>query len=279
MSGAPPKLRGVGLGLRSPHVGEILATSPRAPWFEVVAENYLNPGPRALEALGRIRSSYPLALHAVSMTLGSVDPLDEEYLDTLAALVARFEPEIVSDYACWTGVGGVNSHDLLPLPFREDVVRHCAARILRVQERLGRRILVENVSSYLAAPGSEMPEWEFLAALAETADSGILLDVNNVYVSSVNHGFDPVAYIEALPPGRVLQLHLAGHEAWDGMLLDSHGAPVADDVLRLHERTCVRFGPVPALLEWDRNLPHLETLLAERDRIEAATEAASGVLA
>lgn len=279
MTAAPSKLRGIGLGLRSPHVPEILATKPRVPWLEVVTENYLDAGPRALDTLERIRARYPLALHGVSLNVGSVDPLDEGYLDALAALVARFEPEIVSDHACWTGVGGVNSHDLLPLPFREDVLRHCAVRILRVQERLGRRILVENVSSYLEAPGSEMSEWEFLTALAETADCGTLLDVNNVYVSSVNHGFDPLAYIEALPPERVLQLHVAGHEAWDGMLLDSHGARVADEVMGLYERTLARFGPVPALLEWDRNLPDLRTLLAERERIEAATEGTGRVRA
>ncbi len=277
MTAAPGKLRGVGIGLRSPHVAQVVAARPPVPWFEVVTENYLDPGPRALGALERIRSRYPIALHGVSLNLGSVDPLDEDYLGALATLVARFEPAIVSDHVCWTGVGGVNSHDLLPLPYAEGVVQHCADRILRVQDRLGRRILVENVSSYLVAPGSEMAEWEFLGSLADRADCGILLDVNNVYVSSVNHGFDPATYLDAVPAERVRQLHLAGHEAWDGMLVDTHGAVVADEVMRLYTRTIGRLGPVPTLLEWDRDLPDLATLLDERGRIEAAMESRTGV--
>ena len=279
MTAARGKLRGVGIGLRSPHVAEVVATRPPAPWFEVVTENYLDPGPHALGVLERIRSRYPIVLHGVSLNLGSVDPPDEDYLDTLAALVARFEPEIVSDHVCWTGVGGLNSHDLLPLPYAEDVVQHCAERILRVQDRLGRRILVENVSSYLVAPGSEMSEWEFLARLAERADCGILLDVNNVYVSAVNHGFDPVTYLDGVPPARVQQIHLAGHEAWDGMLVDTHGTAVADEVMRLYAGILARLGPVPTLLEWDRDLPDLATLLHERARIEAAMEGATRVSA
>jgi hypothetical protein len=166
----------------------------------------------------------------------------------------------------------VNSHDLLPLPYAEGVVQHCAERILRVQDRLGRRLLVENVSSYLVAPGSEMSEWEFLASLAEQADCGILLDINNVYVNSVNHGFDPVTYLDGVPPARVQQIHLAGHEAWDGMFVDTHGAAVADEVMRLCGTALARLGPVPALLEWDQDLPDLATLLDERARIEAAME-------
>ncbi len=272
MTGRVQTLSGVGVGLRGPHVARVLETAPRVSWFEVVTENYLNAGPAALAALDRIRADYPVAFHGVSLNLGSVDPLDEEHLGALRSLVLRFEPAIVSDHACWTAVGGLSSHDLLPLPYTEEVIRHCAARIRYVQEFLGRRIAIENVSSYFEAPGSEMSEWEFLAGLADAADCGILLDVNNVYVSAENHGFDPLAYLAAIPAGRVSEIHLAGHERWDGIVVDSHGEPVSSPVLELFARALERVGPVPTLLEWDRNLPPFETLLAERERILSVVE-------
>lgn len=269
-------LHGVGLGLRAPHVADMLATTPAVPWLEVTTENYLDPGPHPLAALERVRDRWPLALHGVALNLGSADPVDDDYVDKLVALVRRFDPAVVSDHVCFTGVGGVNTHDLLPLPYNEAVVRHCAERIARVQERLGRTILVENVSSYLVAPGSDMTEWDFVAALAERADCGILLDVNNVWVSAANHGFDALVYVDAMPRERVAEIHLAGYETWDetwnAMLVDSHGAPVSESVLRLYERALARFAPVPTLLEWDRNLPDLATLLTERARIATIAE-------
>lgn len=275
MSGWPHALSGVGIGLRGPHVARVLETAPRVSWFEVVTENYLNAGPAALAALDRIRTDYPVAFHGVALNLGSVDPLDEEYLGALRSLVVHFEPAIVSDHACWTAVGGVSSHDLLPLPYTEGVVRHCADRIRHVQEFLGRRVAIENVSSYLEAPGPEMDEWDFLGALADAADCGILLDVNNVYVSAENHGFDPRAYLAAIPAERVSEIHLAGHERWEGIVVDSHGEAVSSPVLELFGRALDRFGPVPTLLEWDRNLPTLEGLLAERERVLSVLEQAT----
>jgi len=202
----------------------------------------------------------------VSMSLGSVDPLDDAYLDRLAALAAEIEPAWISDHVCWSSFGGHRAHDLWPLPFTEEALDHVAGRVARVQERLGRRILVENVSSYLTFQHATMPEWEFLSALAEKADCGILLDVNNVYVSAHNHGFDGRAFIDGVPAGRVGQLHIAGHRREATHLLDTHDQPVADAVWELQRRAAARIGPVATLLERDEQIPPLADLVAEARR-------------
>jgi len=223
-------------------------------------------GGRPLHVLDRVRRDHAVVLHGVSLSIGSADPLRADYLDDLAALIERVEPAWVSDHLCWTGVGGHNAHDLLPLPYTEEALGHVTRRVAQVQERLGRRIALENVSSYLEFEGSTMPEWEFLAELAARADCGILLDVNNVYVSAFNHGFDPRKYLEAMPAERVWQLHLAGHSDRGSHLLDTHGGPVCDAVWDLYRFASERLGAVASLIEWDENVPDWQTLEAENDR-------------
>lgn len=261
---------GVGIGLRPRHYTEILASTGPAQigvdFFEAISENYMVPGGSPPRVLEQIRARFPLVLHGVSMNVGSADPLDAAYLVDLAALAARFEPAWLSDHLCWTGVGGRNLHDLLPLPYTHAALVHVSDRIARVQDRLGRRIALENVSSYFAYRQDAMPEWEFLAGVAERADCGILLDVNNVFVSAHNHGFDPDEYLAAIPPARVFQIHLAGHHAQGELLIDTHDHPVRDEVWSLYERTIHRFGPVSTLIEWDDHIPELTVLAAEAQR-------------
>ena len=269
---------GVGVGLRPVHYAEVLARAARGAlrvdWFEAISENFLVPGGRPPRVLGAVRSHAPVVLHGVSLNIGSADPLDEGYLAALAALVRRVEPAWVSDHLCWTGVEGVNLHDLVPLPYRDETVRHVAARIRRVQERLGRRIALENVSSYFAWHADAMPEWEFLAAVADEADCGILLDVNNVYVSAHNHGFDPLRYLDAIPPERVFQLHLAGHSESGALLIDTHDHPVRDEVWELLAHAVQHLGPVSTLIEWDDRIPPFERLEEEAARARAILHAA-----
>jgi hypothetical protein len=261
---------GVGVGLRPKHYPRILeAPDPRrlgVDFFEAISENYMVPGGRPLRVLGEVRARFPLVLHGVSLNVGSADPLDAGYLDELAALARRFEPAWISDHLCWTGVAGRNLHDLLPLPLTEPVLAHVAERVVRVQERLGRRIALENASSYLAFRADAMPEWEFLARLAELADCGILLDVNNVFVSAHNHGFEPERYLAAIPPERVFQIHLAGHSEQGRLLVDTHDHLVRAEVWCLFESAVRRLGPVSTLIEWDARIPELETLVAEAAR-------------
>lgn len=268
---------GVGVGLRPAHTGEVLARAAegrlRVDWFEAISENHLAQGGRPLRVLETLRSHRPVVLHGVSLNVGSADPLDASYLDTLDGLARRFEPAWLSDHLCWTGVGGVNLHDLLPLPFTEEAVRHVAARVRQVQDRLGRRIALENVSSYFAWTADAMPEWEFLAAVAEEADCGLLLDVNNVYVSAHNHGFDPRRYLDAVPPGRVFQMHLAGHSRQGPLLIDTHDHPVCPEVWALFEHAVRRFGAVSTLIEWDDQLPDFDRLEEEALRARAILEA------
>lgn len=221
------------------------------------------PGGNPLRVLDAVRSHYPVALHGVSMNLGGTDPLDEVYLAGLSQLARRAEPLWISDHLCWTRHGGHHLHDLLPLPFTEEVVAHVASRVRHVQERLGRRILIENVSSYAQLAKSTMEEWEFLAAVAEQADSFILLDVNNVVVSAHNHGFDPESYLQGLPPARVRQYHLAGHRSSGSLCMDTHDHPVPSEVWQLYAQAVRRFGEMPAILERDDRIPPLAELLAE----------------
>jgi len=257
---------GHGIGLRPPHYPRILDGAARADWFEVISENFMIPGGRPLRVLERARALAPIVLHGVSMNLGGTDPLDERHLDELDALVRRFEPAWVSEHLCWGAFGRHYAHDLLPLPFTEEALRQVVSRIEHVQDRLGRRILIENVSSYVAFTHSTMPEWTFLGAVAEEADCGILLDVNNVYVSAVNHGFSPEEYIDGLPLARIGQIHLAGHTDAGTHLIDTHDHPVPAPVWTLYRDVVRRFGPIPTLVEWDDRIPSFEELAAEADR-------------
>ena len=265
---------GFGLGLRVDHYDAILGDRPPVDWFEVLTENYLVPGGKPLNYLMRFRERYPLAMHGVSLSIGSTAPLDHEYLGQVKALAARLEPEWVSDHLCWTGVAGRNTHDLLPLPYTPEAVDHVAARVRTVQEVLERRILLENVSSYVSFRGAPLTEWEFLAAIAERADCLILLDVNNIYVSSVNHEFDPLEYLNAIPAARVQQIHLAGHEDHGDYLVDTHDHPVPDPVWELYASAVRRLGPVSTMIERDDHIPPLAELCAELDQARSTARRA-----
>jgi len=265
---------GHGVGLRTQHFPRVLDGTARIDWFEAISENFMIRGGRPLAVLERARAIAPLVLHGVSLSIGSADPLNEPYLVELRTLAQRFEPAWVSDHLCWGSIGGHYAHDLLPLPYTEEALHHVVARIARVQEVLGRRILIENVSSYLSFAHSAMTEWEFLTEVAERADCGILLDVNNIYVSATNHGFDARAYVDFIPPARVGQIHLAGHSDLGTHLLDTHDGHVVDAVWELYRRAIARFGRVSTLVEWDENVPEWEVLAAEAERARAAEDRA-----
>jgi uncharacterized protein len=258
-------LSGFGLGLRTQHYEAILNEPQAIDWLEVITENYLVPGGKPLWFLDAVRERFPVVMHGVSLSIGSTDPVDEEYLASVRALAARIEPHWISDHLCWTGVEGRNVHDLLPLPYTEEALRHVAQRVERVQEALGRQILLENVSSYLNYRSSEMTEWEFLAEVAQRADCAILLDVNNIYVSSINHRFDALTYLHAMPKSRVHQIHLAGHSDMQGHLIDTHDHPIAAPVWDLYAQAVAHFGAVPTMIERDDNIPDLSELVAELD--------------
>ena len=260
---------GHGVGLRPAHFGAVLEGRERAEWYEVISENFMLRGGRPLAVLERVRAEAPVALHGVSLAVGSTEPLDEDYLAALAALAQRIEPAWVSDHLCWGRFGNHYAHDLLPLPYTEEALAHVVERVRRVQDRLGRRLVLENVSSYVAFRHSTMPEWTFLAAVAAAADCGILLDVNNIYVSAVNHGFSPVAYLDGLPPERICEIHLAGHSDHGTHLLDTHDQSVPPPVWDLYRLAVRRFGRVPTLVEWDDRIPPFADLLAESARARA----------
>jgi hypothetical protein len=263
------------VGLRPKHYPDVLSLpGPVAgvDWFEASSENYMVPGGRPPRVLAEVRSRFPVALHGVSLNIGSSDPLDQGYLDRLDALARRTQPAWLSDHLCWTGVAGCSLHDLLPLPRTEASASHVVERVQRVQERLRRRIALENISSYLAFQADEMSEWDFLVEVAERADCGILLDVNNVFVSAHNHGFDPLDYVEALPPGRIFEIHLAGASESGPLLIDTHDHPVSSEVWRLYEHAIRRFGRVSTLVEWDDRIPSFATLAAEAARARAIIE-------
>ena len=273
-SGEPARrpFLGFGLGLRPEHYLEVLESLPDVDWFEIISENYLVDGGKPLHYLDRIREHYPMVMHGVSLSIGSSDPLDLEYLAGLKRLAARVEPAWVSDHLCWTGIGGRNLHDLLPLPYTEEAVAHVAERVARVQDYLGRRILLENVSSYVTYTDSRVSEWEFLSAVAERADCWILLDVNNVYVSAHNHGFDPLAYLDGVPRERVRQIHLAGHSHNGSLIIDTHDHPVPDPVWDLYVEAVARLGPVSTMIERDDDIPPLGVLLEELTRARSLAE-------
>lgn len=279
-STSPRPYLGFGLGLRPQHYAEILdrdddAPPPRVDWFEIISENYMAAGGRPRANLMRVRERYPIVMHGVSLSIGSVDPLDREYLTELKALADMVEPAWVSDHLCWTGVDGVNLHDLLPLPFTEEALAHVAARVIEVQDFLGRRIALENASTYVTFKGPEMTEWEFLAELTRRADCDLLLDVNNIYVSGFNHDFAPLTFVDGVPADRVAQIHLAGHEHNETHIIDTHDAPVVEQVWALYGEVVEKLGPVSTMVERDADIPPLAELEAELDRARAIAAAAA----
>ena len=254
---------GVGVGLRSPHIAHVLRTRPAMEWFEIISENYFAEGGVQRANLERAVASYPLVPHGVSLSIGGADPIDVDHLARLRALAARIRAPWCSDHLCWTGYGGVDVHDLLPLPFNRATLDHVVERVRRVQGELGVPFALENASSYMEYEASTMAEHEFLAELAERADCGILLDVNIVFVSAYNHGFDAEAYIDAIPADRVVQIHLAGHTDKGLYLLDTHSDHVRGEVMDLYRRALRRCGSVSTLVEWDESIPSWDVLSNE----------------
>jgi len=258
---------GVGLGLRGKHYSHLLSQPTQTQWLEATTENYLGlagaNGGRPIRVLEKLRESFPIVLHGVSLSIGSSDPLDFEYLRAVKDLMGRIQPAWVSDHLCWTGVSGQNLHDLLPLPFTRETVDHLVDRIDQVQNFLGTKLIFENVSSYLTFSHSEMTEWEFISEVSEKSGSGVLLDLNNVYVSSVNHGFDPIQYLNGIPSDRVGQFHLAGHSDSGGVLIDTHDHDISEPVWDLYRTALKRFGSVSTLIERDANIPDYLTIEAE----------------
>jgi len=262
---------GVGVGLRVPHIAEVMSTRPSVPWFEVHAENYMGGGP-AVQMLAQIRQDYPIALHGVGLSPGSADGLDARHLTRLKRLVDWLEPTLVSEHLSWSVAGGVYLNHLLPLPYTDETLEIVCRHVEEAQTVLGRRLLIENPSNYLRFAISSIPEPEFLAEVVRRTDCGLLCDVNNIYVTSRNFGQDPVAYLEMLPPDAIQEIHLAGHtvNAADGqsILIDDHGSPVCEAVWELFSRAAARFGPVPTLVEWDTNIPALAVLIGEAHKAE-----------
>jgi uncharacterized protein (UPF0276 family) len=257
---------GFGLGLRTKHYAHIVKHRPKIDFFEIISENYMVAGGRPLHFLDQIREHYPMVMHGVSLSIGSADDLDAHYVGELKKLVARVNPHWVSDHLCWTGIGGKNAHDLLPLPYNEEALKHVVSKIRQFQDAVEKPFLIENVSSYLDYTHSTMTEWDFLANVVTEADCGILLDVNNIYVSSVNHGFDPMDYLRAIPKGRVAQIHMAGHSNKKTHLLDTHDHPVCEGVWNLYAEALQLFGPITTMIERDDRIPAFTVLEKELNR-------------
>jgi len=258
---------GFGLGLRPQHFPDILGDNKNqwtgVDWFEIISENYMGVGGMPMQNLMRVREQYPVSMHGVSLSIGAPEPLDIQYLKDLKELVNRLEPAVVSDHLCWTGVHGINLHDLLPLPLTEETLAHVAERVMQVQDFLGRRIAVENASAYVTFTSDTITAWDFLSELCSTADCGLLLDVNNVYVSAFNHGFDTADYLAGIPKDRISQIHLAGHDNRGDHIIDTHDAPVVDPVWDLYRDTIRRVGSVPTMIERDDNIPPFAELVDE----------------
>jgi len=270
-----PEAACAGIGLRAPHYEALSRSAPRLSFLEVHSENFFGDGGAPLAWLERFRADYALSLHGVGLSLGTAGPLDESHLAKLDALVRRFEPALVSEHLCWGAIGGRFANDLLPLPYTREALANVAAQVGRVQDRLGQRILVENVSSYLEFEASTIPEWDFVAEVARLSGCGILLDVNNIHVNAVNHGFDAIAYLDAMPAAAVEEIHLAGYEPSEGLLIDTHGARVSPEVWTLYAAALERLGPRPTLIEWDTDIPELDVLLAEAAHATRALERAA----
>lgn len=271
---------GFGLGMRTPHYSAYLAGEAPVDFVEIISENFMGEGGRPLHTIDRIREIYPVAMHGVSMSVGSADGLNSDYLVKLKKLAQRIEPLWVSDHLCWTGIDGFNSHDLLPLPYTEEALTITANNIISAQNVLGRAMLIENPSSYLTFADDAMTEWEFLAELTSRTGCYLLLDINNIYVSGTNHGFDPKIYLDAIPADRVRQIHLAGHSnGRDGLLIDTHDQPVPDPVWALYAQVIDRFGDVAVMIERDDDIPPLEDLLAELEMARTFAQAVESVAA
>jgi len=263
----------VGFGLRAEHYEAILRRGLHADIAEAISENFMGRGGRAFSVLERVRSDMPIALHGVSLSVGGIDPLNETYLAQLAELATRIAAFSVSDHLCFGSFGGHYAHDLWPLPYTEEALAHVVERVQRVQDRLGRRLLLENVSSYVEFRASTLAEWEFIAEVATRADAAILLDLNNVFVSAKNHEFSTSQYLRALPKDRVRQIHLSGHSDAGAYLFDDHGSPVSPAVWQLYEQSLELFGPLPTIVEWDEQLPELSVVEAEAARARALLSA------
>jgi len=268
-----------GIGLRSPHVTQVRRERPATGWLEVHSENYFVAGGTALAALEAIRADYPISLHGVGLSLGSADALDAGHLAKLKQLAARIEPALISEHLCWGHIDGRHLNDLLPLPFSDEALAVCCQRIGAAQSALGRPLLIENVSAYLRFDADAMPEWEFVATVAKRTGCMLLLDVNNIYVNSVNHGFDPRDYLAAIPGDAVAEIHLAGFDDSGPCLIDTHGARVAPPVWELYRTAIERFGPRPTLIEWDTDLPPLDVLLEEAAMAQEILERADAIAA
>ncbi len=272
MTGLPRAVQaspGFGLGLRTQHYAEFLAAPQRVDWLELLSDNYLVPGGKPLVMLDRIRTDYPVAMHGVALSIGAADGPDEDYLDALAALADRVQPMWISDHLCWTGVHGLVLHDLYPLPYSEQVLAVVVRNVQRVQERLKRPLVLENVSSYVSFAASQMSEWEFISEVCARSGCRLLLDVNNIHVSSVNHGFDAQAFLRGIPADRVQQIHLAGHTDLGDHIIDTHDHPVADAVWALYAQALQLCGPVATMIERDDHIPPLAELVAELDHARA----------
>ncbi len=263
------------MGLRPPHYSHLLENKTQVDWFEIISENYMMEGGRPLAVLDKLREKYPIVMHGVSLSIGSTDKIDFDYLKKLRRLAERIQPAWITDHLCWTGFGGHNAHDLLPLPYTEEAVANTVERIEKVQDFLGRSIGLENVSSYIEYRHATMPEWEFLTEVANRADCGILLDVNNIYVSSVNHRFDPSTYIQNVPADRVWQYHLAGHSDYGDYLLDTHDHPIIDPVWKLYHETIRTIGLRSTLIEWDDHIPEFSVLEAEAEQARGYAKTAA----
>ena len=266
---------GFGLGLRSEHYNDLLTKHHNIDWLEILSENYMVPGGKPLYYLDKIRENYPVVMHGVSLSIGSVDPLNKNYLQELKTLAQRVEPKWISDHLCWTGMQGINLHDLLPLPYTEEALEHLVTRVTQVQDFLGQRILLENVSSYLSYRHSTISEWEFLRELANRADCLILLDINNIHVSAFNHNFDPLTYLDAMPAERIQQIHLAGHLNKGDYMIDTHDHEIVEAVWSLYAESVKRFGHISTMIERDDGIPPLATLL---DELQKARDISAQVL-
>lgn len=260
------KITGTGLGLRPCHYSYIEKERPKIPWFEALSDNYLHHHGPGLMHLEKIRNLYPMTFHGVGMSLGSTDPLNLDYLTQLKKLITRFEPTLVSDHLCWISFGGQYFHELLPLPYTTEAVVHSAKRIQQVQDFLERQILIENVSSYLSFEENEMTEWQFLQNVSEESDCLILLDINNIYVSATNNGWNPHEYLDALSTHRIAEFHLAGFLQQENFLLDNHGSSIDNNVWELFQFALKKFGKIPTLIERDNNIPSFEILMAEAEQ-------------
>lgn len=267
-----PAFLGFGLGLRAQHYDEILNGNPPIDWFEVISENYMLPGGQPLRMLDRIRERYPVVMHGVSLSIASTAPPDFEYLQGLRDLARRVEPKWISDHLCWTGVHGKNLHDLLPIPYTREALDHVVSRVQLVQDYLGRALVLENASTYAQFNNSEMAEWEFISELTRRSGCWLLFDVNNVYVSGFNHGYDPYTFLEGIPADRVVQFHMAGHSHMGTHIIDTHDHPVCEEVWDLYAAALRRFGRVSTMIERDDNIPPLDELIAEVNRTREIAE-------